>query len=73
MGRICRSFYKPHEGEKGVYLHVFNHCVENSKDEFPLTDTDKEMFLRQIKKLLNLYIVLDNKLQVNIKNIELKK
>jgi putative transposase len=57
MGRISRSFYKPHEGEEGIYLHAYNHCVENSRAEFPFGDVEKEMFLRHLRRLSNLYTI----------------
>jgi putative transposase len=57
MGRVKRGFHKPSEDESRVFLHVYNHCVENSKDEFPLGDVEKEYFFKLLKRLLKLYTI----------------
>jgi putative transposase len=57
MGRPSRSIFKPDENEKGVYLHVYNHCVEGVSREFPFRDTEKEKFLKHLKKTLTLYSI----------------
>lgn len=57
MGRKSRNIYKPGVDENGVYLHVYNHCVEGVSREFPLGDREKEKFLYHLKRTLSLYSI----------------
>lgn len=57
MGREVRDKFKPGVDEEGVYLHVFNHCVENRENDFPLGDVEKFKFLQHLKRTLTLYSI----------------
>ena len=57
MGREIRDKFKPGVDEEGVYLHVFNHCVENRENDFPLGDVEKYKFLQHVKRTLTLYSI----------------
>ena len=57
MGRVSRDVYKPGVDEEGVYLHVYNHCVEGVSREFPFGDIEKEKFLMHLKRTLTLYSI----------------
>ena len=57
MGRKSRGIYKPGVDEDGVYLHVYNHCVEGVSREFPFGDVEKQKFLLHLKRTLTLYSI----------------
>ncbi|MCM8538318.1 MAG: hypothetical protein NE334_20415 [Lentisphaeraceae bacterium] len=57
MGRLSRSIFKPRANENGVYLHVYNHCVEGPNRDFPFDDVEKEKFLRHLKRTLTMYSI----------------
>ena len=57
MGRKSRTIYKPSVDEDGVYLHVYNHCVEAGAKVYPLGDKEKEKFLKYLKWTLSLYSI----------------
>ncbi|MCM8540223.1 MAG: hypothetical protein NE328_08090 [Lentisphaeraceae bacterium] len=57
MGRPIRDIYKPGVDEDGVYLHVYNHCVEGAGREFPFGDIEKQKFLLHLKRTLTLYSI----------------
>lgn len=57
MGRCSRKVFKPGRDEDGVYLHVYNHCVEGARKEYPLGDVEKEKFLRHLKRTLSIYSI----------------
>ena len=57
MGRVSREIFKPGIDEDGVYLHVYNHCVEGVSREFPFGDVEKEKFLKHLKRTLMLYSI----------------
>lgn len=57
MGRVSREIFKPGIDEDGVYLHVYNHCVEGVSREFPFGDVEKEKFLKHLKRTLTLYSI----------------
>ena len=57
MGRPIRDIYKPGLDEDGVYLHVYNHCVEGAGREFPFGDIEKQKFLLHLKRTLTLYSI----------------
>lgn len=52
--RQPREIFMPGEDEEGVYLHLFNRCV-NTGSGAPLGNTEKENFIRLIKRNLCLY------------------
>jgi REP element-mobilizing transposase RayT len=52
MGMVRRSFFKP-SGDEGVFLHVYNHCVEGCEAGFHFSDLEKE----KLVLLLKLYLV----------------
>lgn len=57
MGRVSRKVYKPGRDEDGVYLHVYNHCVEGAQKDYPLGDVEKEKFFRHLKRTLTIYSI----------------
>jgi len=57
MGRVSRGLFKPGVDEEGVYLHVYNHCVEGVSREFPFGDIEKQKFLMHLKRTLTLYSI----------------
>ena len=57
MGRESRELFKPGADEEGVYLHVYNHCVEGVSREFPFGDVEKQKFLMHLKRTLTLYSI----------------
>ena len=57
MGRESRGIYKPGVDEEGVYLHVYNHCVEGVSREYPFGDIEKQKFLMHLKRTLTLYSI----------------
>ena len=57
MGRESRGIYKPGVDEDGVYLHVYNHCVEGVGREFPFGEVEKQKFLMHLKRTLMFYSI----------------
>ena len=57
MGRKSRNIFKPAQDENGVYLHVYNHCVEGGSREYPFGDVEKEHFFKHLKNTLCLYSI----------------
>ena len=57
MGRCSRKVFKPGRDEDGVYLHVYNHCVEGARKEYPLGDVEKERFLKHLNRTLLMYSI----------------
>ncbi len=54
MGMVPRSFFKPH-GDEGVFLHVYNHCVEGCAGGFHFSDLEKEKLVLLLKQYLIKY------------------
>jgi REP element-mobilizing transposase RayT len=54
MGMVPRSFFKPH-GDNGVFLHVYNHCVEGCAAGFHFSDLEKEKLVLLLKQYLIKY------------------
>ena len=57
MGRKSRSVFRPGVDEDGVYLHVYNHCVEGGSKQYPFGDMEKAHFLKKLKNTLCLYSI----------------
>lgn len=57
MGRCSRKIYKPGREEDGVYLHVYNHCVEAARKDYPLGGVEKDRFLKHLKRTMLLYSI----------------
>ena len=58
MGRLPRSVFKPAIWEEGVFLHVYNHCVEGGHDNlYPFGEKEKEKFISHLGRTLTLYSI----------------